>query len=176
MTVVEDYQATNVPGYGTLEAGKLITDPKILEAALATATQIEFIRIKNSWGTSLAPPNASTDLRGYYDIYKKYLDGPLVKCTAKDGDACGTKANIPGLTSLVLPPDAFVTDALVKEGKCSADLCIAGPALNATTCAADPDKQACVDLICETDSYCCTKGWDKTCVQLVADYCDLACK
>jgi hypothetical protein len=175
MTVVEDYQATNVPGYGTLEAGKLITDPKILEAALSPTAQIEFIRIKNSWGTSLAPPNASTDLRGYYDIYKKYLDGPLVKCTEANGDKCATKTNIPGLTSLVVPPDAFVSDAVVKEGKCTADLCIAGPALDHATCAADADKQACVDLICETDAYCCTKGWDKTCVDLVVDGCGYTC-
>jgi hypothetical protein len=69
-----------------------------------------------------------------------------VKCTEKNGDKCGTKTSIPGLTALILPPDAFVTDAVVKEGTCNADLCVAGPALNATTCQANQDKQACVDL------------------------------
>lgn len=176
MTVVEDYQINNVPGYGTLEAGKLVTDPKILEAALDPKATIEFLRIKNSWGTSLAPPNASTDLRGYYDLYMKYLDASLVKCTEANGDKCGSKSNVPGLTSLILPPDAFVTDALVKEGTCSADLCVAGPALNTTTCASNPDKQACVDLICEQDSFCCSNSWDDVCVEQVSSGCGFTCK
>lgn len=176
MTVVEDYQITNVPGYGTLEAGKLVTDPKILSAALAPAATLEFLRIKNSWGTSLAPPNASSDLRGYYDLYLKYLNADLVKCTESNGDKCAIKAKVPGLTALILPPDAFVTDALVKEGSCAADLCVAGPALSATTCASDPDKQACVDLICEQDSYCCSNSWDGTCVKEAVDGCGIACK
>ncbi|MFT3773351.1 MAG: hypothetical protein QM820_48850 [Minicystis sp.] len=145
MTVVEDYQVSNVPGFGTLAAGTVITDPKALTAALDPKATIDFLRIKNSWGTSLAPANASTDLRGYYDLYMKYLDAQLVKCTESNGDKCGTKTNVPGLTALILPPDAFVTDAVVKEGICSADLCVAGPALSATTCSANPDKQACVD-------------------------------
>jgi hypothetical protein len=175
MTVVEDYQASNVPGYGTLEAGKLVTDPKILEAALDSKATIDFIRIKNSWGSSLAPPNAPTDQRGYYDIFAKYLDGPLTRCTESNGDKCGIKKEITGMTSLILPPDAFITDAYVKEGTCNADLCVAGPALNGTTCASNPDKQACVDLICEQDAYCCSTAWDDQCVSQVTSGCDIAC-
>jgi len=176
MTVVEDYQINDVPGFGTLEAGTLVTDPKALDAALAPEANIEFLRIKNSWGTKLAPPNASTDLRGYYDLYMKYLDAQLVKCTEANGDACATKTNVPGLKALILPPDAFVTDALVKEGSCSADLCVEGPALSATTCTADPDKQACVDLICDADSYCCNNSWDSTCISEAVDGCGITCK
>lgn len=176
MTVVEDYQINDVPGYGTLEAGKLVTDPKILSAALSPDAKLEFLRIKNSWGTSLAPPNASSDQRGYYDLYMNYLDAKLVRCTESNGDACGIKANVPGLTALILPPDAFVTDALVKEGTCAADLCATGPALSATTCADDGDKQACVDLICEQDSYCCSTAWDDQCVQEATDGCGLTCQ
>lgn len=175
MTVLEDYQANDVPGYGTLKAGELVTDPKILEAALAEGTKIEFLRIKNSWGTSLAPNSAGSEFRGYHDLYKKYLDGPLVRCTESKGDSCGIKKNVTGLTALVLPPDAFVTDALVKEGTCNVDLCVAGPALNSTTCASDPEKQACVDLICETDAFCCTNEWDQQCVNEMKDGCGLPC-
>jgi hypothetical protein len=176
MTVLEDYQITNVPGFGTLKAGTLVTDPKALAAALAPEAKIEFLRIKNSWGSSLAPPNATNDLRGYYDLYMAYLDADFVKCTAVGGDTCGKKDKVQGLTSFVLPPDAFVTDQKVVEGKCDADLCIAGPPLSATVCAANGDKQACVDLICEQDSYCCTKAWDDKCVAQVKTGCDLPCK
>ncbi|APR83400.1 Hypothetical protein A7982_08749 [Minicystis rosea] len=175
MTVVEDYQVSNVPGFGTLAAGTLVTDPKALDAALSPSATIDFLRIKNSWGTSLAPPNSSPDLRGYYDLYMKYLDAQLVKCTASGTDKCGSKTNVPGLTALILPPDAFVTDAVVKEGSCNADLCVAGPALNSKTCEANPDKQACVDLICETDSFCCNNEWDAQCVSQVVDGCGIAC-
>lgn len=168
MTVLEDYQINNVPGFGTLEAGKLVTDPKALEAALSSEATIEFIRIKNSWGTSLAPPNANDDQRGYYDLYSKYLTGPLTKCTESNGDKCGIKAQVPGLTALVLPPEAFVTDSKVKEGSCG-DICVAGPA-RAASC--DP----CTDLICSEDAFCCSSGWDAECVELARDICEEPCQ
>jgi hypothetical protein len=167
MTVVEDYQINDVPGFGTLAAGTLVTDPKALDAALADEAKIEFVRIKNSWGSSLAPPDASTDLRGYYDIYMPYLDGPLTKCTESNGDKCGIKSKVPGLTGLVLPPDAFVTDSKAVEGACT-DICVAGPA-RATTC------DACTDLICSQDTWCCEKEWDATCVQEAVDICETSC-
>lgn len=175
MTVLEDYQIGNVPGFGTLEAGKLVTDPKALAAALAPEAKIEFLRIKNSWGSSLAPNAAAEEFRGYHDLYMAYLDADLVRCTESNGDKCGTKAKVPGITSFVLPPDAFVTDALVKEGKCGADLCVAGPALSATTCSDDGDKQACVDLICEADPFCCKNEWDSQCARQAKDDCGLPC-
>ena len=176
MTVLEDYQINGVPGFGTLKAGELVTDPKALSAALAPAATIEFLRIKNSWGSGLAPSAAGEEFRGYHDLYMKYLDSSLVKCTESGGDKCGTKTKVPGITSFVLPPDAFVTDAVVKEGTCNADLCVAGPALSATTCAASPDKQACVDLICEQDSFCCKNEWDSKCAEQVTTGCGLTCK
>lgn len=107
-------------------------------------------------------PRPGEAFRGYHDLYMKYLDASLVKCSESKGDKCGIKSNVPGLTWIILPPDAFVTDALVKEGSCNADLCVAGPALSATTCKDDADKQACVDLICEGNPFC-KNEWDKTC-------------
>ena len=167
MTVVEDYQASNVPGFGTLAAGTLVTDQKALDAALSSQAKIDFIRIKNSWGTSLAPPNATDDQRGYYDLYKAYLDGPITKCTESNGDKCGIKSKTPGLTGLVLPPDAFVTDAVVKEAECS-DICIAGPARA-------PGCDECTDLICSEDAFCCSSGWDDLCVKTASEICELSC-
>ncbi len=175
MTVLEDYQINDVPGFGTLKAGVLISDPKALDAALSSTAKIEFLRIKNSWGSGLAPNASGEAFRGYHDLYMKYLDASLVKCSESNGDKCGIKSNVPGLTSMILPPDAFVTDALVKEGSCNADLCVAGPALSATTCKDNADKQACVDLICEGDPFCCKNEWDKTCAEQVKSGCGFDC-
>jgi len=167
MTTLEDYQITNVPTYGKLEAGKLVTDKKILDAALSTSATIEFFRIKNSWGSSLAPPNATDDLRGYYDLNMKYLDASLTKCTEKNGDKCGTKSQTNGLWAFTLPPDAFLTDRVGTEGACLNE-CTIGPA-RAATCS------PCTDLICGEDPYCCSTEWDATCANTAAYICDIAC-
>ncbi|NUP14248.1 MAG: hypothetical protein HOW73_50075 [Polyangiaceae bacterium] len=167
MTVVEDYQASNVPGFGTLEAGTVVTDQKALDAALSPEATIDFIRIKNSWGTSLAPSNAGEDLRGYHDLYSAYLNGPLTKCTESNGDKCGIKSKVPGLSSMVLPPAAFVTDALVKEGACT-DICVAGPARQASC-------DTCTDLICSEDAFCCNNSWDDVCVNTAKEICEVQC-
>ena len=83
MTVLEDYQVSNVPGYGTLAAG-VNAEPKALAASLDPKATIDFFRIKNSWGTGFQPP-AGTDLAGYHDLYMPYLNGQIpVACTNKD--------------------------------------------------------------------------------------------
>jgi hypothetical protein len=168
MTVVEDYQVSNVPGFGTLEAGTLVTDPNALQAALAPEATLDFIRIKNSWGLGLAPAEASEEFRGYYDLHAAYLDGTLTKCTESNGDACGTKTQVSGATNLILPPTAFVTDSKVKEGSCG-DICVAGPARPGAC-------DACTDLICSEDAYCCSSKWDEACVEKAVAICELDCK
>jgi len=167
MIVVEDYQASNVPGFGTLAAGTLVTDQKALDAALSSEAKIDFIRIKNSWGTSLSPNSTGEELRGYHDLYKAYLDGPLTKCTESNGDKCGIKSKTAGLTSFVLPPDAFVTDAVVKESECN-DICLEGPARA-------PGCDECTDLICSDDAFCCSNSWDSVCVASAKEICELSC-
>lgn len=167
MTVVEDYQVNNVPGYGTLAAGTLVTDPAALKAALDPSATIEFLRIKNSWGSSLAPPNAGDDLRGYHDLYMAYLNGPLTKCTEKDGDKCGIKSSTAGLWGLTLPPAAFLTDRKGVEGACL-DPCTVGAART-------PECGACEALICDDDPYCCSTAWDATCAETASWACDLTC-
>lgn len=76
VTLIEDYQVTNVPGFGTLPAGSPETRPAALEAALSDEAEIEFVRVKNSWGLG-APTD---DLAGYHDLYLSYLDGPVPFC------------------------------------------------------------------------------------------------
>ena len=182
MTVLEDYQITNVPGFGTLAAGTVVTDPKALEAALSSDATIEFFRIKNSWGSDLAPPGASADLNGYNDLYMKYLNGPITKCTAKGADACATKTQETGLWAFVLPPAKFPPVAAQKApageptnpaGVCGAiDVCVESAAKVASDC-------QCVKDVCDYDSYCCGDSggtWDATCVQHAEALCSVTCK
>ena len=88
MVVVEDYQINNVPGFGTLPAGTVETRPAALAAALAPEAKIEFIRIKNSWGSFRA--DRQFVLPGYHDLYMRYLDGPIKQCRQNDTDTGST--------------------------------------------------------------------------------------
>jgi hypothetical protein len=99
-----DYAVDNVPGYGSLEAGVLVTERAALDAALDDAAEVRLIRVKNSWSPTyhaLAAPAPG----GYHDLYVKYLDGPMPICSM---DAEGKpilsscEAGIP-LESIVLP-------------------------------------------------------------------------
>ena len=49
-SVLVDYEIEDVPGFGKLELGVPVTDPKALEAALAPGARITKFRLKNSWG------------------------------------------------------------------------------------------------------------------------------
>ena len=69
---------------------------------------------------------------------------------------------------MILPPDAFVTDSKVKEGSCG-DICVAGPARPGAC-------DACSDLICTEDAYCCSSKWDAACVDKAIAICELTCK
>jgi hypothetical protein len=103
MTVMEDYQINDVPGFGSLLAGVLETRPEALEAALADGAKIEFIRVKNSWGSYREDRQFSTP--GYHDLYMKYLNGPVKQCVEKDGTADPTQCwNTVPMQDVVLPP------------------------------------------------------------------------
>ncbi len=84
MVVLEDYQVNDVPGFGTLEAGVLVEDPEALEAALSTSADIEFLRVKNSWGTN----GTLESLPGHHDLYMAYLNGPVQQCAEGDPSNC----------------------------------------------------------------------------------------
>lgn len=165
MTVVEDYQINDVPGFGTLKAGELVTDPATLEAALAPEAKLEFIRIKNSWGSSLSPdPNQGDALKGYYDLYMKYLDARIPQ--AEGGSSTG-------FTAVVLPPATFFSgggEVPGEEpvGECAHDICQTGSKLEASC---DP----CVAEIAAADPFCVENSWDKTCVEEVASVCNQTC-
>jgi hypothetical protein len=109
MTVLEDYQA-HTEEYGLLEAGVTLdpndpTDAAKLDALLLPSTQIQFLRIKNSWG-SVRPDRAfSPGFPGYHDLYMDYLDGPIAWCPSveeKTTENC-TREDTP-FQSVMLPP------------------------------------------------------------------------
>jgi hypothetical protein len=104
MVVTDDYQITNVPGFGTLSAGTVESRPDALQAALDPSAKIEFIRIKNSWGTYRA--DTSVVEGGYYDLYMKYLDGPMKHCTQNADETASTDDcyDDTPLEGFVLPP------------------------------------------------------------------------
>jgi hypothetical protein len=166
MTVVEDYQITNVPGHGTLAAGVTITDPAILDAALSPNAVLEFFRIKNSWGLNLSPdPGQGDELKGYYDLWMTYLDAKIPK---KEGGGYAW-----GLSGVVLPPATFFSGGGVSEeeepvGNCAHDLCETGSAL-------DPACDPCAELIIEEDPFCGENSWDSYCVEAVSTVCGQTC-
>jgi hypothetical protein len=104
MVVMQDYQVTDVPGFGTLQAGVAETRPEALEAALSAEAHIEFIRIKNSWGSFR--PDRMFVLPGYHDLYLKYLNGPVKECAEKADGSPDTSSCFDGtpFKDIVLPP------------------------------------------------------------------------
>lgn len=96
LTVMEDYQVViRQPGQPerTLRAGELATEAD--QALAARYGSIEFIRIKNSWGTA-RDPSGTGFFGGYTDLYTDYLNGPIT-WTAD-------MANRTPLSSVILPP------------------------------------------------------------------------
>ena len=54
-------------------------------------------------------------------------------------------------------------------GTCGHDICSMGSAL-------DPSCDACANLICTYDSFCCTQAWDDQCLGEVGCWCGLTCQ
>jgi hypothetical protein len=84
-------------------------DAAKINAALADDTEIVFLRIKNSWGANrlglpFAPgPHLNEVLeKGYHDLYKDYLDGPIADKENCDEDNC-PKTKTP-LWRFIMPP------------------------------------------------------------------------
>lgn len=104
VTVLEDYQVSNVPGFGVLAAGVDESRPEALNAALSPDATIDFLRTKNSWGELGGP---TSEFRGYLDLYMPYLDGPATQCTDPPAGTTGERTcvndHVP-LWRVALPP------------------------------------------------------------------------
>jgi hypothetical protein len=85
LSVAEDYEVRDVPGYGTLRAGTLETRPAALEAALDPSATVVLLRTKNSWGTWRPDRRFVPGYPGYHDLHFRYLDGPVRQCREKNG-------------------------------------------------------------------------------------------
>lgn len=179
MVVLEDYQVSNVPGFGTLKAGEVVTDPAALKAALDPAATIDFIRVKNSWGSSFGPPENS-ELPGYHDLYYPYLTGMIPRCDKKDAEGkCIAQSPRRGLTSFVLPPSTWNEVVAAEEPEptpdpedppapvntCTHSICSTGPKLV-------KDCDPCVAKICAKDAFCCNNSWDGQCKAEVKSICE----
>ncbi|HVJ94375.1 MAG TPA: C1 family peptidase [Labilithrix sp.] len=111
MTVLEDYQAILSDGT-VLEAGITLDpskskDQKLLDRALEVSTQIQFLRVKNSWGTARPDRGFAPGMPGYHDLYLDYLNGPIQECaTDEDGetDTSNCRKRVTPLEDFVLPP------------------------------------------------------------------------
>lgn len=116
MVVLEDYQVWT-PEYGLLEAGVTLDpakpqDAAKLEAALSPWAQVDFLRIKNSWGALRDDRAFAPGMPGYHDLWLDYLDGPITWCDddsdpgTKEGgdDQEGCTGTSHPMRTLYLPP------------------------------------------------------------------------
>jgi hypothetical protein len=110
MTVLEDYQAKLGDGR-VLEAGKTLDpaspeDKMLLDTALLPSTEVQFFRVKNSWGAARPDRPFAPGMPGYHDLYLDYLDGPVKKCVTRDGetDTTSCPTTTTPLQNVVLPP------------------------------------------------------------------------
>jgi len=109
MTLLEDYEATLADGT-VLKAGVTLDptkDAALLARALEPSTKIEFLRVKNSWGTSRPDRAFAPGMPGYHDLYVNYLNASIPQCEEKaDGttDTENCPFNTTPLQNVVLPP------------------------------------------------------------------------
>jgi hypothetical protein len=95
--LLSDYEAINVPSYGTLPLGSP-ADSTQKHASLDDNASVSIFRVKNSWGTS-----GFHAVAGYNDIEIGYLQQPIQWCKAVDGgQQCAYVG--PQMWDVVLPP------------------------------------------------------------------------
>ncbi len=110
MTVLEDYQA-KTKDFGVLAAGvtldpSKLEDQKKLDAALLPSTEIQFFRIKNSWGAFRDDRASAPGMPGFHDLYMDYLNGPITWCPSVEGvkDEKSCTGSTSPWENVVLPP------------------------------------------------------------------------
>ena len=102
-TVLEDYEVTDVPGFGTLPAGVTETRPEALAAALDDSAKITFFRTKNQWGTG----GRAGAFDGYYDLSMEYLNGSETFCALRGAD---------GLCAQTWSTGTFLQEVILPAG------------------------------------------------------------
>lgn len=95
LSLITDYQVSNVPGFGTLPVGETESRAAALTASLADTAVVDLLRIKNSWGNE--PRQHSAIPPGYYDIARGYYDASFDICS--DGSCLPS----PAFNYVILP-------------------------------------------------------------------------
>lgn len=110
MTVLEDYQAILSDGT-VLEAGKTLSkeraaDRALLARALDNTTQVQFLRVKNSWGSARPDRTFAPGMPGYHDLYMNYLGASIRRCKEVNGETNTSDCpyETTPLQGVVLPP------------------------------------------------------------------------
>ncbi|MDB5212929.1 MAG: hypothetical protein JWO86_856 [Myxococcaceae bacterium] len=97
-TLITDYEATNVPGVGTLHAGVDATAAE-RTAALDDSAKIVFFRVKDSYATRVVKKKRVT----MNDLYVDYLTGTVRVCPASAPTSPKCHDVVP-LEDVTLPP------------------------------------------------------------------------
>jgi hypothetical protein len=98
LIVLEDYVVDNVPGIGKIGEGDV--SPELKEKALLG--EVEYLVVKNSWGTN-RPDRGLSD--GYTRFEIKYLNNPL-PFDLEDGETDISKGTwYSPLSSFIIPPE-----------------------------------------------------------------------
>jgi hypothetical protein len=95
-TLIYDYEVTDVPGFGTLHAGRAASD-KAESAALANEASISFFRVLDSYYDI-----KRRERRGFSDMFVDYLVNELTVCPKGDPKSSGCETLIP-LDEVTLP-------------------------------------------------------------------------
>lgn len=110
MTVLHDYQVVTEE-FGLLQAGVTLDpenadDAAKLAAALLPSSEVQFFRIKNSWGKLRSDRGSAPGMPGYHDLYVDYMNGPIRWCPSVEGTK--TEENCRGTTvpfrEVLMPP------------------------------------------------------------------------
>ena len=75
-------------------------------ATLEPQAKIEFLRVKNSWGSARPDRAFAPGMPGYHDLYMDYLDGPVKRCMERNGETDTTNCPFDHtpFQNIVLPP------------------------------------------------------------------------
>jgi hypothetical protein len=95
-TIIYDYEITDVPGFGTLRAGRSASDAQE-SAALSKSANITFFRVLDSYYDI-----ERTKRRGFSDMYIEYLVNELEVCPDGDGRSRQCERILP-LDEVTLP-------------------------------------------------------------------------
>jgi hypothetical protein len=104
--VLEDYQAMLADGRLVAASAPPTPTGQTLDSALLASTKLEFVRVKNAWGTARPARAFAPGMPAYDDLYFDYLDGPVKKCVQRGGvtDTTSCPTTTTPLQSVVLPP------------------------------------------------------------------------